>query len=152
MQRISYYQWAMSGLWTSWALQSQKPEVLLSFSYAVLGNFNWAVAREVRQLPEDCCFFGPKNIWMFPKIVVPPNHPFLGFSIINHPFWGTLIFGNTHLEKSNTIVPNWHLLCFFGYPSDIAIFSAKTCSIILYQYMDVSNYKGCFPQNGWWKS
>jgi len=26
-----------------------------------------------------------------------PNHPFLtGFSIINHPFWGTPIFGNTH--------------------------------------------------------
>ena len=29
------------------------------------------------------------TIWVFPKIVVPPNHPFLiGFSIINHPFWG----------------------------------------------------------------
>ena len=23
----------------------------------------------------------------------------LGFSIINHPFWGTPIFGNTHLGK-----------------------------------------------------
>ena len=22
----------------------------------------------------------------------------IGFSIINHPFWGTLIFGNTHLN------------------------------------------------------
>ena len=38
------------------------------------------------------------RIWMFPKIVVPPNHPFLiGFSIINHPFGGTTIFGNTHI-------------------------------------------------------
>ena len=36
--------------------------------------------------------------WVFPKIVVPPNHPFLiGFSIINHPFWGTTIFGNTQI-------------------------------------------------------
>ena len=37
---------------------------------------------------------------MFPKIVVPPNHPFyiIGFSITNHPFWGTPIFGNTHLS------------------------------------------------------
>ncbi len=27
-----------------------------------------------------------------------PNHPFLmGFSIINHPFWGTPIFGNIHI-------------------------------------------------------
>ena len=31
-------------------------------------------------------------------IGVPPNHPILiRFSIINHPFWGTPIFGNTHI-------------------------------------------------------
>ena len=37
-------------------------------------------------------------IWVFPKIMVPPNHPILiGFSIINHPFWGTPIFGNIHI-------------------------------------------------------
>ena len=36
-----------------------------------------------------------ETIWVFPKIVVPPNHSFLiGCSIINHPFWGTRIFGN----------------------------------------------------------
>ena len=39
---------------------------------------------------------------MFPKIVVLPNHPIsIGFYIINHPFWGTLIFGNTHIDKQN---------------------------------------------------
>ena len=39
------------------------------------------------------------NIWMFPKIVgFPPKSSILiGFSIINHPFWGTPIFGNTHI-------------------------------------------------------
>ena len=27
-----------------------------------------------------------------------PNHPILiGFSIINHPLWGTTVFGNTHV-------------------------------------------------------
>ena len=27
-------------------------------------------------------------VWWFPKIVVPPNHPFIdGFSITHHPFW-----------------------------------------------------------------
>ena len=38
-------------------------------------------------------------IWMFPKIVgFPPKSSFLiGFSIINHPFWGTTIFGNTYI-------------------------------------------------------
>ena len=40
-----------------------------------------------------------ENIWMFPKIVVPPNHPILiEFSIINHPFWVPPIFGNTHIS------------------------------------------------------
>ena len=34
----------------------------------------------------------------FLKIGVPPNHLFQrGFSVINHPFWGTPIFGNTHM-------------------------------------------------------
>ncbi len=38
---------------------------------------------------------------MFPKIGVPPNHPILiGFSIINHPSWGTPIFGNTWMYVS----------------------------------------------------
>ena len=34
-------------------------------------------------------------------MVVPPNHPnLIGFSIINHPFWGTSIFGNTQSQSS----------------------------------------------------
>ena len=39
------------------------------------------------------------NIWVFPKIVVPQNHPFsIGvFHYFHHPFWGTTIFGNTHI-------------------------------------------------------
>ena len=37
-------------------------------------------------------------IWMFPKNRGTPKSSILiGFSIINHPFWGTPIFGNTHL-------------------------------------------------------
>ena len=40
-------------------------------------------------------------IWVFPKITVPPNHPFVHRVLheINHPFWGTPIFGNTHIKK-----------------------------------------------------
>ena len=46
-------------------------------------------------------FSSGKIIWMFPKIgVKPPKSSILiGFSIINHPFWGTPIFGNTHLPN-----------------------------------------------------
>ena len=37
-------------------------------------------------------------IWMFLKNNGPPKSSILiGFSIINHPFWGTPIFGNTHI-------------------------------------------------------
>ena len=43
-------------------------------------------------------------IWMFPKIVVPPKSSILiGFSLINHPFWGTPIFGNTHMRTWGNI-------------------------------------------------
>ena len=46
------------------------------------------------------CCVGQK--WVFPKIMVPPNHPILmGFSIINHPFWGTPIFGNTQMARKH---------------------------------------------------
>ena len=40
------------------------------------------------------------SIWVFPKMVgfPPKSSTLIGFSIINHPFWGTPIFGNTHFE------------------------------------------------------
>ena len=28
----------------------------------------------------------------------PKSSILIGFSLINHPFWGTPIFGNTHIE------------------------------------------------------
>ena len=47
-----------------------------------------------------CLIFASVSVWVFPKIGVPPNHPFylIGFSLINHPFWGTTIFGNTRMD------------------------------------------------------
>ena len=33
----------------------------------------------------------------------PKSSILIGFSIINHPFWGTPIFGNTHLSKDGNI-------------------------------------------------
>ena len=30
----------------------------------------------------------------------PKSSILIGISIINHPFWGTTIFGNTHIEDS----------------------------------------------------
>ena len=45
------------------------------------------------------------NIWVFPKIMVPPNHFLNRVSIINHPFWGTTIFGNTHISTTKHVPP-----------------------------------------------
>ena len=37
------------------------------------------------------------NIWVFPKIMVPPTSSILmGFSIINHPFWGVSPYFRKH--------------------------------------------------------
>ena len=36
----------------------------------------------------------------------PKSSVLIGFSIINHPFWGTPIFGNTHMYKNQWIIKN----------------------------------------------
>ena len=43
------------------------------------------------------------HIWAFPKNRDTPKSSILiGFFIINHPFWGTPIFGNTHIGNYTT--------------------------------------------------
>ena len=34
----------------------------------------------------------------------PKSSILIGFSIINHPFWGTPIFGNTHILPTHELV------------------------------------------------
>ena len=52
------------------------------------------------------------SIWRFPKMGVPPNHPFW-ISIVNHPFWGTPIYGNRHLVISQANVRGLRQRCGF---------------------------------------
>ena len=40
----------------------------------------------------------------------PKSSTLIGFSIINHPFWGTLIFGNTHIVKTSYLY-NKDIMC-----------------------------------------
>ena len=62
-------------------------------------TWRWGLATEVSGGPNSYTMEIKQYIFMFPKIGVPPNHPILiGLSIINHPFWGTPIFGNTHMN------------------------------------------------------
>ena len=43
----------------------------------------------------------------------PKSSILIGFSIINHPFWGTIIFGNIHISNSKKMV--W----FFNHPQGL---------------------------------
>ena len=52
------------------------------------------------------------KMWMFPKIVgfPPKSSNLIGFSIINiinYPFWGIPIFGNTHVNKNVHSQKSW---------------------------------------------
>ena len=54
----------------------------------------------------QCCWFLALKKPMIPMGVSknrgsPKSWILIGFSIINHPFWGTPIFGNTHIDDWN---------------------------------------------------
>ena len=49
----------------------------------------------------EMCYFHP-YLDVSENSGTPKSSILIGFSIINHPFWGTPIFGNTHLGKGST--------------------------------------------------
>ena len=51
--------------------------------------------------PLEMCFFFVTHISMgvSKNSGTPKSSILIGFSIINHPFWGTPIFGNTHIHR-----------------------------------------------------
>ena len=55
------------------------------------------------QSPVDARFFGiilPSYMDVSENSGTPKSSILLGFSIINHPFWGTPIFGTPHMNQS----------------------------------------------------
>ena len=70
-----------------------------------------------------------------PKIVgFPPKSSILiEFSIINHPFWGTPIFGNIHLpsqERSICRLEGWYCVVFLVLGVMLSVLARKTCTYI----------------------
>ena len=55
----------------------------------------------------------------------PKSSILIGFSIINHPFWGTIIFGNSHIfrgfENGNGMGIVWVQLTIFGGPMSLGV-------------------------------
>ncbi len=66
----------------------------------------------------------------------PKSSILIGFSIINHPFWGTPIFGNTHVTE----IPLFFRNCFF--PPKSSVWG---------QYWFSSGQKYIFVHLGNWK-
>ena len=62
------------------------------------------------------------NIYMYMDVSensgTPKSSILIGFSIINHPFWGTPIFGNTHIPSKERTYP----LLFGTFESMIVLF------------------------------
>ena len=92
----------------------------------------------------------------------PKSSMLIGFSIINHPFWGTPIFGNTHISP---IAHDFQMsmLIFFTKQSHSGfsggpkiegvyrgIFKCKTST--LHTYLQVTNQPTNQPQQKWQKN
>ena len=62
-------------------------------------------AKKAPHIWESCCFFSRKHqlyMGVSKNNGIPKSSILIGFSIINHPFWGTPIFGNTHIKLVNS--------------------------------------------------
>ena len=46
-----------------------------------------------------------EHIYMYVYVGTPKSSILIRFSIINHPFWGTPIFGNIHMEHMGSDLP-----------------------------------------------
>ena len=98
-------------VWTIWRIYPiYIPILMITFTLWTPGESSGSCWRlHQRHQGGDCgagsCHQERGNwyIWRFPKVGVPPNHPFIdGFSTINHPFWGTPVyFTHTHWNLSH---------------------------------------------------
>ena len=72
---------------------------------------NRPLLSSTHQSRQNTCYV---YIWVFPKIMVCPNHPFFHrvFHYFHHPFWDTTILGNTQIYPGLFEVSwGWFLKC-----------------------------------------
>ena len=83
----------------------------------------------------------PQSCGCFQNRGTPKSSILIGFSIINHPFWGTPIFGNTHIWKNlccreeylpkytNGWIDSWQLTYWLGWIGTILWLELKSFGI-----------------------
>ena len=74
-------------IWKAGSVTSRRPSIAYAPKDLELSNGGWRMGLITPHLDVS------ENSGVSPQII----HLFIGLSIINHPFWGTPIFGNTHL-------------------------------------------------------
>ena len=112
---LSGVDWFWGGCFCSPALQSRKmTHVKISkkihriFLMYIFQSWGWALSKPTSASTQCIGLFSLFTCTCVSKNNGTPKSSILidliGFSIINHPFWGTHIFGNTHIHhKKSTI-------------------------------------------------
>ena len=78
----------------------------------------------IGQLPQTE-WQGARNNWAMKE---GKSSILIGFSIINHPFWGTPIFGNTHMGPAQLWCTNGAWLAWLLFCCEIWAAQARSCS------------------------
>ena len=91
--------------------------------------------------------YGRKGMWVFPKIMVPPNHPLKNrvFHYFHHPFWSTIIFGNTlwNIVRSTGFMffLTQKFLCMKHFWSSDSIFGERLVQFVFFVVLKETNTK-----------
>ena len=86
--------------------------VFLGFGQVLPGTIKQTLGSQTDWITTFFSHLEMIDIWLFPKIVGSPKSSILiGFSLVNHPFWGTTIFGNSHIDSWKLQHLKWRSPC-----------------------------------------
>ena len=95
---------AITFLALRWIFYLQKRNI-----YSILFfGFLWLVSQRKKHQKKMS-----QNMAVSENRATPKSSIFIGFSIINHPFWGTPICGNTHIPNIKKITPSPSVPCLY---------------------------------------
>ena len=108
--------------------------------------------------PRWCSFRGLSSKMLLKHMGVSKNSGFspkssilIGFSIINHPFWGITIFGNIHMESK------WMKLMHLGFEDFnqvlcVKVWRESACNAVVLQFFRIAfanSVRNGKPMNTW---
>ena len=85
--------------------ENSKNDPTENATYDLFHSFSWTFGRRSGCSPKKKNTTKWKYMGVSKNRGTPKSSNLIGFSIINHPFWGTTIFGNTHIFLSCATIP-----------------------------------------------